>query len=75
MRHHLDFALAAYLRDLDGIAQVAGPVIDFDFVVEEFLKGGDVEDFVRGGLGGVDYELWIWMLVGLVMELEDRGRG
>ena len=50
MRHHLDFALAAYLRDLDGIAQVAGPVIDFDLVVEELFKGGDVEYFVRGGL-------------------------
>ena len=57
MRHHFNLALTPHLGDLDRIAEVAGPVIDFDLVVEEFFKGGDVEDFVRGGLGGVDYEL------------------
>ena len=72
MRNHLDLALT-HLTDLDDIAQIANAVVDFDFLVEEFLKGGDVEDFVGGGLGGVDYELFLggekrvlvgWFLVG-----------
>ena len=56
MGHDLDLVVADF-RDLDRVAEVAGAVVDLDLVVEEFLKGGDVEDFVRGGLGGVDYEL------------------
>lgn len=58
MRHDLDLALAD-LGDLDDVPEVADAVVDFDLVVEEFLEGGDVEDFVGGGLGGVDYELCV----------------
>ncbi len=57
MRNHLDLALT-HLTDLDDIAQVPHAVVDFDFLVKEFFKGGDVEDFVGGGLGRVDYELF-----------------
>ena len=45
------------LADLNRVAQIAYPVVDLDLVVEELFKGGNVEDLVRGGLGGVDDEL------------------
>ena len=45
------------LANLDRVAQVTNAVVDLDLVVEELLKGGNIEDFVRGGLGGVDDEL------------------
>lgn len=56
MRHHfyLPFPL---LGDLHHITEVSDAVVDFYLLVQELLEGGDVEDFVRGGLGGVDYEL------------------
>lgn len=57
MRNHLYFPVAL-LADQYGFAKITDSVIDFDFVVEEFLEGGDVEDFVCGGLRGVDGELW-----------------
>ena len=59
MRHNLYFPVPE-LRNHNRIAEVANAVIDFDLVVQEFLEGGDVEDFVRGGLGGVDYELFFF---------------
>lgn len=57
MRHHLDLALAL-LADLDGVAEVADAVVHFDLVVQKLLEGGDVEDLVGRGLGGVDDELF-----------------
>lgn len=82
MRHHLDLpfpspAPTPQLRNRNLIPQIPDARIDFDLVVQEFLKGGDVEDFVRGGLRCVDYELsaesalarldlrrglWLWFL-------------
>ncbi len=56
MGDDLDLALAL-LGDLDGVAEVADAVVDLDLVVQELLEGGDVEDLVRRGLGGVDDEL------------------
>ncbi|KAB8338762.1 hypothetical protein FH972_021707 [Carpinus fangiana] len=55
--NNLDLAAVGALRDLDGIAQVAGAAVDLDAVVEKLLKGRDVEDLVVGGLRGVDGEL------------------
>ena len=45
------------LANLNRVAQIAYAIIDFDLVVQELLKGRNVEDLVRGGLGGVDDEL------------------
>lgn len=53
MRNDLDLALADLL-DLDIVAQVARAALDLDTVVQEFLKGRDVEDLVRDGLTAVD---------------------
>jgi len=52
----LDFAFTRR-GDLDLIAQVAGTALNLDALVQELLKGGDVEDLVAGGLLGVDDEL------------------
>lgn len=56
MCNDLDLSIAL-LADCHGITQISNTVVDLDFVVKEFLEGGDVEDFVGGGLGGVDDEL------------------
>ena len=56
MRNHLYFPVAL-LADQHGFTKITDAIIDFDFVVEEFLESGDVEDFIRGGLRGVDDEL------------------
>lgn len=61
MRHHFDLPLPL-LGDLHRVAEVADAVVDLDLVVQELLEGGDVEDLVRGGLGGVDDELYIPVL-------------
>lgn len=53
MRHDFDL-VAADLGDGNGVAQVAGAAIDLDALREELLEGGDIEDFVRNGLGAVD---------------------
>ena len=45
------------LANLDRVAQIPYAIVDLDLVVQELLKGRDVEDLVRGGLGGVDDEL------------------
>ena len=57
MCHHLDLALSL-LANLNGVAQVPDAAVYLDLVVEEFLKGRDIEDLVRGGLRSVDDELW-----------------
>ena len=56
MRHNLNLPIAN-LRDLHNVAEVTDTAIDLDLVLEELLEGGDVEDFVAGGLRGVDDEL------------------
>ena len=56
VRNNLDLAVAD-LADLHHVPQVADAAVDLDAVVQELLEGGDVEDLVRGGLGGVDDEL------------------
>ena len=53
MRDNFNLAVAL-LANLHRITQIAHAVVDFDLVVQEFLKRGDVEDFVRSGLRGVD---------------------
>lgn len=58
MRHHLNFPFGTDLGDGDLVPQVTDARIDFYFVVEEFFESGDVEDFVGGGLGCVDDELF-----------------
>jgi hypothetical protein len=52
----LDLALAL-LRDLDDLAEVADAALDLDPLVQELLKGRDIEDLVAGGLRSVDDEL------------------
>lgn len=49
----LDLSTTA-LRDGDVIAQVAGAALDLDAVVQELLKGGQIEDLVADRLAGVD---------------------
>ena len=56
MGNNLDLALAD-LRDLDLVAEVADTALNLDLLVQELLKGRDIEDLVRGGLLGVDDEL------------------
>lgn len=53
MSDDLDLAIAR-LGDLDVLAKVADTALDLDAVVEELLKGGDVEDLVARGLRSVD---------------------
>lgn len=53
MGNDLDFPIPL-LRDLYDIAQVPNAPIDLDFVVEEFLEGRDIEDFVARRLRGID---------------------
>ena len=45
------------LANLDRVAQITYAVVDLDLVMQELLESRNVEDFVRGGLGGVDDEL------------------
>ena len=63
MGNDLDLALALLL-DNDVVAEVVGAALDLDGVLEELLKGRDVEDLVAGGLLSVDDEL-LGLLLGL----------
>ena len=56
MRNNLNFPISL-LADLNCIAQISHTVVDFNLVVEELFESGDIKDLVRGGLGGIDYEL------------------
>jgi len=56
VRNNLDLSIAN-LRDLHNVAEVTDTAVDLDLVLEELLEGGDIEDFVAGGLRGVDDEL------------------
>jgi hypothetical protein len=46
------------LADLNSVAEVTSAAVDLDAVVEEFLEGGEIEDFVVDGLGGIDHKLF-----------------
>lgn len=56
MRNNLNLPIPL-LADLHRIPQIPDPPVHLDLVVQELFKGRDIEDFVRGGLGGVDDEL------------------
>ena len=56
MGNDLDLSIAL-LRDLDGVAEVAGAALNLDAVVKELLESLDVEDLVVDGLRAVDDEL------------------
>lgn len=56
MGNDLNLALALLLNN-DVVAEVVGAALNLDGVLEELLKGRDVEDLVSGGLLGVDDEL------------------
>ena len=56
MCNDLNLAIAL-LADNDGVAEVSGAAINLDAIVEKFLEGREVEDFVVHGLGSVDCEL------------------
>lgn len=56
MRNHLNLPVSN-LADLNSIAQISHPVVDFDLVMKELFEGGDIEDLVRGGLRSIDDEL------------------
>lgn len=56
MCDNLNLSIAS-LVDLDNIAEVAGPALNLDSVVEELVECGEVEDLVVDGLRGVDCEL------------------
>ena len=56
MGDNFDLAIAN-LTDLNYVSEVTDAAFDLDFVVKEFLERGDVENLIRGGLGGVDDEL------------------
>jgi hypothetical protein len=45
------------LLDLDDVAEVSNAAVDLDLILEELLKGRDVEDLVAGGLGSVNDKL------------------
>lgn len=53
--NNLDLSLALLAND-NGVAQVVGSAINLDSIVEELLEGGEVEDLVVDGVGGVDDE-------------------
>lgn len=56
MRNDLNLALPL-LRNLHGFAEVSDTAINFDFVPEELLERGDIEDLVTGRLRSIDDEL------------------
>jgi len=62
VRNNLDLSIAN-LRDLHNVAEVTDTAVDLDLVLEELLEGGDIEDFVAGGLRGVDDELFLLSLL------------
>lgn len=63
----LDLAITL-LGDGDGLAEVADATLDLDLLVQELLKRGDIENLVRGRLGGVDDE-FLGDLAGLALLL------
>ena len=56
MSDNLDLAIAN-LGDNDLVAEVSNAALNLDAVVQELLKGRDVEDLVVGGLRSIDDEL------------------
>lgn len=45
MRNDLDFPFTL-LANLYRVAQITHAIVDLDLVMEEFLKGGNIENFV-----------------------------
>lgn len=60
MGNNLNLAIAL-LANLHRIAEIANAVVDFDLVVQELFKSGDIEDLVRGRLGCVDDVLYCFV--------------
>ena len=58
MCHDLDLPIPN-LTYRDRVTEIADTVVHLYLVMQEFLKGGDIEDLVRGGLRGIDDELHI----------------
>lgn len=56
MRDDLNLSIPL-LADLYNVSQVADAPFDLDLVVKELFEGRNVEDLVRGWLGGIDDEL------------------
>ena len=69
--NHLDLPIAL-LANLHDIPQVPHAVVHLDLVVQEFLEHGNIEDFVRGGLGGIDDELR-YLVSALVLTGTNKG--
>jgi hypothetical protein len=53
MCHNLNLAIAD-LRDVDGVAEVSDTALNFDLIVQELFKGGEVENLIADRLGAVD---------------------
>ena len=90
MSNNLNLPLSrSWLRDNDVVAQIPYSSVDLDLVVEEFLKGRDIEDLVGCWLRSIDYELRMILPVslllfhysaacivkGCMLEIEDREGG
>jgi hypothetical protein len=69
VRGDLDLALTGLL-DNNVVAEVVGAAFDLDTVLEELLKGGDIEDLVAGRLRSIDD-----VLAGSVSDCVSRGGG
>lgn len=76
MGNDLNLALGD-LGDDNCLAQLADAAVDLDLLVQELLKGRDVEDLVVDGLRGVDDELLgrlagLAGLAGLLLDSEEH---
>ena len=58
MCNDLDFSIAL-LADLHRVAQISHPIVDLNFVVQEFFEGGDIKDFIGRRLGGINDKLYL----------------
>lgn len=45
------------LADLHHISKIPYSVIDLDLIVQELFEGGNIEDFIAGGLTCIDDKL------------------
>jgi hypothetical protein len=73
MRNDLYLSITL-LGDLNGVTEVSGAAIDLDAIVEEFLEGGEIEDFVIDGLRGIDDELDYTIRIRFDQHIERRAR-
>ena len=56
MRNDLNLPITL-LADLYGIPQIPNTIVDLDLIMQELLEGRDIENFVGGGLRGIDDKL------------------